>query len=158
MAALHMYRYYWTCIDYASSGSRSIQSVGTPYRGTNVAGNLASLGSAFNQGCGYNTDLTESGADNWLSNIPYWARSLVNYYTTSFEDNWWSYDYCNLATDFFLDNPEDGAVEKSRGQLSGANNRGHTLGQCHSKGSGWTLTHQCEDYGRNNQMNSLARY
>ena len=153
-----MYARWWTCIDGASSGSRRIQSVGTPYRGTHLAGTLAILGGTFGQGCGYNHDLTERVADKWLSNIPYWARSLVNYYTTSFEDNWWSYDYCNLATDFFLDNPEDGAVEKSRGQLSGANNRGHTLGQCHSKGSGWTLTHQCEDYGRNNQMNSLARY
>ena len=42
-ASLHLYTYYWSGLDY-SSGSRMIQTVGTPYAGTPLAGNLASLG------------------------------------------------------------------------------------------------------------------
>ena len=156
MAALHLYNYYWSCIDYPSTGSRSIQSVGTPYRGTSLAGSLAAIGEIFDNGCGYNYDLTESGADRWLRSMRPWARAKVNYYTTAFKDNWWSYDYCHLATDSFLDDPDDGVVEKGRGQLSGGNNRGHKSGQCHS--SGMYHGPQYNDRSRNNQMNSYAMY
>jgi len=133
-----------------------IQSVGTPYQGTALAGNLAVLGDVFGAGCGTNTDLTESGAPNWLSNISSWARAQVHYYTTTFEDKWWRYDYCHLATDLFLSDPEDGTTEKSRGQLPGGNNRGHKDKQCHN--TGMRDPPQCQDYGRNVEMNSNARY
>jgi hypothetical protein len=156
MAALHLYNNYWSCVDYPTSGSRSIQSVGTPYRGTNLAGTLAGIGAVFGQGCGYNYDLTEEGADRWLRSIATWARGKVNYYTTSFKDNWWSYDYCQIATDPFLSDPDDGTVEKSRGQLSGGNNRGHKDGQCHS--TGMKEMPQYRDSNRNRSMNSYARY
>ena len=75
----------------------------------------------FGAGCdGTQNDLTESGATSWLSNIPSWARSeVINFYTTSFEDKWWRFDYCNMVTDLFLSDPEDGTTEKGRGQLSG---------------------------------------
>ena len=43
-ASLHLYTYYWSGLDYASNGSRLIQSVGTPYQGTPLAGKLAALG------------------------------------------------------------------------------------------------------------------
>ena len=43
-ASLHLYTYYWSGLDYATGGSRLIQSVGTPYQGTALAGNLAALG------------------------------------------------------------------------------------------------------------------
>ena len=56
-ASLHLYTYYWSGLDY-SSGSRLIQSVGTPYQGTALAGNLALLGQLFGAGCGTNWDLT----------------------------------------------------------------------------------------------------
>lgn len=133
-----------------------IQSVGSPYRGTALAGSLAALGDVFGAGCGTQNDLTESGADAWLSYIPTWARSQVHYYTTSFEDNWWSYDYCNSFTDPFLSDPDDGVVAKSRAQLSGGNNRGHTEGWCHS--TGMSDTAQYYDSGRNSVMNSNAAY
>jgi pimeloyl-ACP methyl ester carboxylesterase len=68
-AALHLYTYYWSCLDDAGN-VRLIQSVGTPYQGTPLAGNIALLGNIFGVGCGYNYDLTYNGAAGWLSGIP----------------------------------------------------------------------------------------
>ncbi len=153
-ASLHLYTYYWSGLDY-STGNRMIQSVGTPYQGTPLAGNLAALGDVFGVGCGYNSNLTTSGASSWLSGIPTWARNQVHYYTTSFATKWWRYDYCSLGTDVFLSDPEDGVIEKSRGQLSGATNRGHKTGWCH--------THDMRDPGqtgdssRNSTMSANAK-
>ena len=156
-AALHLYTYYWSCLDYATGGgSRMIQSVGTPYQGTALAGNLAVLGQIFGVGCGASYDMTYSGASNWLSGIPSWARSEVNYYTTSFKDRWWAYDYCHIATDLLLNDPDDGTTEKSKGQLSGGINRGHRTGQCHT--SGMRDLEQTKDQGRNQDMANNARY
>ncbi|MCB1583516.1 MAG: conditioned medium factor [Xanthomonadales bacterium] len=152
-ASLHLYTYYWSGLDNAGSG-RLIQSVGTPYQGTPLAGNLAALGDIFGVGCGYNANLTVSGASSWLSGIPTWARSKVNYYTTSFTDKWWRYDYCNMASDLVLSDPEDGTTEKSRGQLSGAVNRGHTTGQCHTEGMRDMA--QTRDGSRNSSMSANA--
>ncbi len=152
-AALHLYSRYWSGLDYASGG-RIIQSVGTPYQGTSLAGNLALIGDIFGAGCGTNTDLTYSGASNWLSTIPSWARAEVDYYTTSFKTRWWAYDYCHLATDLFLDDPEDGTTEKWSGQLSGAANKGHKKGWCHT--GGMRDPAQYRDASRNSSMNSRA--
>ncbi len=107
-------------------------------------------------GCGYNDDITEDGARRWLADIPYWARSKVHYYTTSFKDNWWSYDYCDWATDIILDDPDDGAVEKGRGQLPGGNSAGHKEGWCHT--TGMDEPAQYRDYSRNVQMNGRVQY
>ncbi len=152
-AALHLYSRYWSGLDYATGG-RIIQSVGTPYQGTALAGNLAALGEVFGAGCGKNTDLTYSGASNWLATIPSWARSQVDYYTTSFNTKWWRYDYCHLATDLFLNDPEDGTTEKWSGQLSGAVNKGHKKGWCHT--TGMRDPAQTTDSSRNSSMNSRA--
>lgn len=152
-AALQLYAKFWSGLDDASSGSL-IQSVGTPYQGTALAGNLAAIGDVFGAGCGTNTDLTYNGASNWLSTIPTWARNKVEYYTTSFDTAWWRYDYCHLATDLFLDDPEDGTTEKWSGQLSGGINKGHKTGQCHT--SGMRDPAQTKDSGRNSSMSSRA--
>ncbi|MGB0513305.1 MAG: hypothetical protein ACPGJE_00535, partial [Wenzhouxiangellaceae bacterium] len=95
-AATHLYTYYWSGLDFASGG-RLIQSVGTPYHGTALAGNLAAIGDVFGVGCGTNSNLTYSGSASWLAGIPSWARAAVNYYTTSFTDLWWRWDYCNAV-------------------------------------------------------------
>lgn len=152
-AALHLYSKYWSGLDNATGG-RLIQSVGTPYQGTALAGNLAAIGDVFGAGCGTNTDLTYSGASNWLSTIPTWARNQVDYYTTSFDTAWWSYDYCHLATDLFLDDPEDGTTEKWSGQLSGGVNKGHKKGWCHT--GGMRDPAQTKDGSRNSTMESNA--
>ncbi len=154
MAATHLYNYYWSGLDNAT-GARLIQSVGTPYKGTNLAGVLAALGSLFGVGCSSNTDLTYSGASSWLAGIANSSRAKVNYYTTSFRStNWWTNDYCNFASDLVLSDPEDGTTEQTNGQLSGATNRGHTTGQCHT--SGMRDPAQYLDSSRNSTMNANA--
>ncbi|MCB1595840.1 MAG: conditioned medium factor, partial [Xanthomonadales bacterium] len=153
-ASLHLYTYYWSGLDY-STGSRMIQSVGTPYQGTPLAGNLAAIGDVFGVGCGTNSNLTTSGASSWLSGIPTWARNEIHYYTTSFETKWWRYDYCSMGTDVFLSDPEDGVIEKSRGQLSGGNNKGHKTGWCHS--SDMRDPAQTADSSRNSTMSYYAK-
>lgn len=156
-ACTHLYTYYWSCLDYAAiGGSRLIQTVGTPYHGTALAGNLAAIGAVFGIACGSNNDLTYSGAAAWLSGIPSWARAAVRYYTTSFKDVWWRWDYCHVATDLVLSDPEDGTTELAYGQLSGATNGGHTYGQCHT--TEMRDPGQTTDYGRNSDMNVNARY
>ena len=153
-AALHLLTYYWSGLDRAT-GSRLIQSVGTPYQGTNLAGILASLGGWFGVGCSSNNDLSYSGATAWLRGIPTSSRARVNYYTTSFRTtNWWTNDFCNFATDLVLSDPEDGTTEQAKGQLSGAVNRGHTTGQCHT--AGMRDPAQFLDSGRNSVMSSNA--
>ena len=153
-ASLHLYTYYWSGLDYATGGTRLIQSVGTPYQGTALAGNLALLGQIFGAGCGSNYDLTYSGAAAWLANIPSWARAKIYYHTTSFSDVWWRYDYCNIATDPFLSDPDDGVVERAYAQLSGANNLGHKTGWCHT--GGMRDPAQTTDASRNSNMNANA--
>jgi hypothetical protein len=154
MATLHLYTYYWSGLDNAT-GNRLLQSVGTPYKGTNLSGILATIGSWFGVACGSNSDLTYSGASAWLAGIPSWARAKVNYYTTSFKyTNWWTNDYCNFATDLVLSDPEDGTTEQVNGQLSGGVNRGHVTGECHT--SGMRDPAQYLDSGRNATMNSNA--
>ncbi len=153
-ASLHLYTYYWSGLDNAT-GARLIQSVGTPYKGTNLAGILATLGSWFGVGCGTNDNLSYSGASAWLAGIPTASRAKVNYYTTAFRTtNWWTNDYCQIATDLVLSDPEDGTTEQANGQLSGGVNRGHTSGQCHT--SGMRDPAQYNDSSRNATMNSNA--
>lgn len=148
-AALHLYTYYWSGLDNAGAG-RLLQSVGTPYKGSPLAGVIAALGEVFGVRCGYNYNLTVIGANSWLSGIPTWARNKVNYYSTSFKDSWWRPDWCKLASDPILIDPDDGVVEKFRAQLAGGINRGHTEGQCHTKNMRDPA--QTLDFNRNNIM------
>lgn len=152
-AALHLYNYYWSGLDNAGAG-RLIQSVGTPYRGTSLAGNLAVLGSIFGVGCGSNTDLTYSGAASWLAGIASWARAKTNFHTTSFKDRSFVYDYCHLGSDLLLSDPDDGTTEKTYGQLSGGVNLGHKTGWCHT--SGMRDPAQTTDSSRNSNMSANA--
>jgi len=153
MAALHLYTFYWSGLDWAD-GPRLIQSVGTPYQGTPLAGDLAGIGGIFGQGCGENFDLSPDGAPIWLASIPSASRQKVFYYTTSFEDQFLVFDFCNLVTDLVLSDPDDGVIEMFRGQLPGANNRGHVEGWCHT--SGMRDPAQTIDFSRNTEMNANA--
>ena len=67
----------------------------------------------------------------------------------------WRYDYCSLGTDLFLSDPEDGVIEKSRGQLSGATNRGHKTGWCHT--ADMRDPGQTGDSSRNSTMSNYAK-
>ena len=62
---------------------RVVQSLGTPYRGSPLAGILAYLADLlFGYGCGANENLTYCGAEEWLCGIPLDKRAAVYYYTT----------------------------------------------------------------------------
>ncbi|MFT7664911.1 MAG: hypothetical protein ACI87A_003145 [Planctomycetota bacterium] len=152
LAALHLYTFYWSGLDNAV-GSRLIQSVGSPYQGTALAGDLSLLGSIFGAGCGENADLTYTGSALWLANIPSWARDDVYYFTTSFFDGFF-FDFCSLATDLFLDDPDDGVTEMAYGQLPGANNMGHKESWCHT--TGMSDPAQYFDTSRNLSMDASA--
>jgi hypothetical protein len=140
-AALHLLAFYASPLDHAL-GSRRIQSVATPYQGTP----LASLG-AF--ACGVNDDMTPAGAAAWLANVPSWARAEVHYWTTSDAGS-----ACNFLTSLFLTDPEDGTVEKFRGQLPGANDMGHATGWCHTTGMSYPANYN--DHVRNQAMDAAA--
>jgi hypothetical protein len=148
LAALHLYTFYESGLEHAV-GDRLIQSVGSPYQGTPLAGNLAVIGQIFGGGCGENNDMTPSGAAAWLSTIPSWARDKVFYWTTSDAGS-----ACNILTNLFLSNPEDGVVEMAKGQLPGGHNMGHKTGWCHTTGMSYPANYT--DHVRNAEMNVEA--
>ncbi|MFM7050749.1 MAG: hypothetical protein ACKOYN_01250 [Planctomycetota bacterium] len=150
-AGLHLYAFYWSGLDWAGPG-RLIQCVGSPFEGTPMAGNLAALGEVFGVQCGQNYDMTPAGAAAWLSTVPTAPRAKVFTHTTTFTDNWWSFDYCNIVTDAFLSDPEDGVVEHSSGHFPGANDMGIKTGWCHV--SGMRDPDQATDAARNAVMNT----
>ena len=150
-AALHLYTFYWSGLDWAGPG-RIIQTLGTPFKGSGIAGNLAALGEIFGVQCGANNDMTYAGAAAWLSTIPTSARAKVFSHTTTFTDNWFGNDYCNFFTDLFLTDPEDGVTENSSGHITGGNNMGLKSGWCHT--AGMRDPNQCTDSQRNAVLNS----
>lgn len=64
------------------SGGRKLQSIGTPYYGSPLAGLIAWLGSILGIGCGSNDDLTYRAAQQWVSKLPPEKQKEVFYYTT----------------------------------------------------------------------------
>jgi hypothetical protein len=164
MAALHLYNYYWSGLDNAGTG-RLIQSVGTPYQGTELMDLPDILIDWFT--CGTNYDLSPSGAIQWLDGISTASREQVNYYSTSFEDAWWCLinpicPFCNPITSAILDGPfgaDDGVVGYSKAQLPDGVNQGHKKGWCHT--GAWYMNNlfndpQTTDGSRNNEMNENA--
>ncbi|MBG81569.1 MAG: hypothetical protein CMJ39_12795 [Phycisphaerae bacterium] len=152
-AALHLYAFYWSGLDWASDG-RLVQALGTPFTGTSLAGDISVLGELFGFGCGVNYDMTYDGATQWLSYIPTVAREATWTWTSTFEDNWWSYDYCHILTDLILWDPEDGVVENSEGDLDGGNNMGTTIGWCHIKNM--AEPREVNDTNRSSEMDAEA--
>jgi len=132
-ASLHLHTFYWSGMDWAGPG-RLIQTLGSPFKGTPMAGNLAALGQVFGVQCGANYDMTTTGATAWLTTVPTSVRARAYTHTTTFTDNPFSYDYCNVLTDGFLTDPEDGVTEHSAGHITGANNMGLKTGWCHIAG------------------------
>ena len=154
-ACTHLYNYYWSFLDYTATGTRKIQAIATPFEGTALAGNVAALGDIFGAGCGYNYDMTYDGAANWLSGIASWAKSQVYARTVSFTDKWWRYDYCHLASDVLLSDPDDGTVEKWSGFVGGMNSLGHKTGWCHT--TGMRDPPVLTDHTSNQQFNAAAQ-
>ena len=150
-AALHLKTFYWSGLDWAGPG-RLMQCVGSPLEGTPLAGNLAALGAALGIQCGSNYDITPDGAAVWLAGIPTAARAKLHTYTTTFRNVPIIYDYCNIVTDVFLSDPEDGVVEHAAGHIVGAQDMGLTVGWCHV--SGMRDPAQTGDSARNAVLNA----
>jgi hypothetical protein len=107
LAALHLLTFYWSKQDTASTNNpdhRTIQTIGSPWKGNSLAGTIAGLGKIFNVGCGENYDLTQSGSAQWLPTISMAMRAKVYYATTQYK----SWSYCNLAANAVLKWPNDG--------------------------------------------------
>ena len=93
--------------------------------------------------------MTPTGSAAWLASIPSWARAEVHYWTTSNSGS-----VCNFFTNLVLGSPNDGTIEMVRGQLPGADNRGHKTGWCHT--TGMSNPAQYTDATRNAEMNTQA--
>ena len=59
-------------------------------------------------------------------------------------------------TDFILDDPNDGVVEKKRAQLPGGNWVSHTQRECHGEKRMMEYPSQCLNATRNGEMNKHA--
>jgi hypothetical protein len=152
-ASLHLLTFYWSKQDTAQlpAGHRLIQTVGSPWRGSGLAGSMASIGGAFGVGCGKNHDLTHEGSAQWLTTIPSKTRSFVYYHTSQFPKG----GYCSWGANWVLESPNDGTTELEYANLDGGNNVSHTLGWCHVT----EMNHppQCHDHTRNKEMNTFAK-
>ncbi len=153
LAMLHLHAYYWTNLELAQ-GTRLLQSVGSPYQGSAIAGSSANMGKVFGVGCGENFDLTHDGAALWLSGINSTAvLDDVYFYTTQYQTGS-LVNYCSLPTNLILSWPNDGVTEFDYAPLPGAHNAGHTFGECHT--TNMHFPPQCWDDSRDAEINTKA--
>jgi len=135
MVALHILNYYHTGLTRFENG-REIQTLGTPWKGSELAGSIGSIASVFGLGCGSNSDLSVDGSINWLSKLNIYTYSSVYYYTTTYDTSSIFSEYCSLVTSPLLIGFDDGVTSLNSGQLTNqnvvANNMGNTEGQCHT--------------------------
>jgi len=154
LASMHLKAYYWSGLD-SATGGRVIQSVGSPYKGCSLAGNLADLGGLFGAGCGAQNDLAPNGAQTWLSKVPKDAQDKVYYYTTTYDDSWFLAPACVTASGLVLHSPNDGTCEiKYSTPDKGGSNMGTTKKFCHTDGMNYPP--QTKDASRNTVMNNNA--
>jgi hypothetical protein len=141
MIAVTLKNYYVTCLDNNPSipggRDRLIQTLGTPWMGTPLAGDPAKFGQNFNFGCGPVPDLTPDGAINWKTNIRNQTISEVHYYTTTYSESVDNFDFCNVVTELLLDRVNDGTVELAKAGLEPiefSQYEGDTTKECHTTG------------------------
>jgi len=151
--SVHILNYYWAGLDKVTGG-RKVQTLGAPFQGCGMAGTAADFGRLFGAGCGRNDDLTRDGSALWLRGITTQTRNQVYYYTTTYQLGKLIGDYCNLGANIILDWPNDGVTELDYAYLSGANNQGNTLQQCHTGSMKYKA--QYDDHTRNQLINALA--
>jgi hypothetical protein len=152
LAAAHLHNYYFSGLEFAEGG-RLIQSVGSPYKGSTLAGVLALIGEVFGIGCGPNVDLARDGAELWLKGISNHTRQDVFYFTTTYKNSFFG-GYCVLGENLLILTPNDGTAELPLTVLEGANYMGNTEGWCHTDDMSYPP--QTHDHVRNAVMNSKA--
>jgi len=157
-ASLHLFSFYWSQTDLlynyenrTKSNGYIIQTVGTPWLGSGLAGNLAELGRSLGIGCGNNKDLTYDGSKNWMTTVPKSARQEVMFYTTQYAD--WS--WCNVAVNAVLTWPNDGTSENKYSTLPDGVSGGHKKSWCHT--TGMSYPSQTTDINRNKILDANAR-
>ncbi|GAM27159.1 hypothetical protein SAMD00019534_103340 [Acytostelium subglobosum LB1] len=132
LASLHLLTFYHSNLDLSLAlPGRTVQSIGSPYQGTGLAGSLATIGSAIGIGCSANDGMTLDGAALWLSSIPMEKRAII-YFTTTQYNTGGLVNYCNLAANSVLKWPNDGVTDSEHNQLPGANFANHFKGWCHT--------------------------
>ena len=163
------------------SGGRKLQSIGTPYYGSPLAGLIAWLGSILGIGCGSNDDLTYRAAQQWVSKLPPEKQKEVFYYTTQVSGECCrrkvdaklikvtvcccplplQYKYNNILDHFclpgasaVLSQPNDGVAELDKTPLPYGNPVQHYIGECHTVLMHWPP--QCKDHTRNQEINAAA--
>jgi len=151
--AAHLANYFFTGNDYATGGFR-IQSVGTPFQGCTAAGGLADLGDIFGIGCGSNNDLSLDGSRSWLTGITTEIRKLCYFYTTTYEQNKFFGDWCNLPINAILQWPNDGTTEIKHAPMVGGVNLGNSEKECHT--TGMSYPPQYHNPTRNQKMSRDA--
>jgi len=152
-ALTHLLSFYNSGLDLAVPlEGRVIQSLGSPYQGTPVAGNAAKLGELFGVGCGTNFDLTPDGAKLWIAGIPPDVRQHVSTYITQYNTGS-LLNYCNLAVNIAgVKKPNDGCTEVDYAGLDGSNFLGTKKGWCHTTGMNHPA--QYTDVERNKRMDA----
>jgi len=152
-ALTHLLSFYNSGLDLAVPlEGRVIQSLGSPYQGTPIAGNAARLGELFGVGCGPNFDLAPDGAKLWLSIVPPDVRQHVSTYITQYNTGSFL-NYCNLAVNIAgVRKPNDGCTEVDTAGLEGSNFLGTKKGWCHTTGMNHPA--QYTDVERNRQMDA----
>ncbi|KYR03098.1 conditioned medium factor [Tieghemostelium lacteum] len=134
---LHLYTYYHSGLDLSLAYPGYIlQSMGTPYQGTALAGTLASIGDVVGIGCSSNDDLTVDGAALWLNTIPMDKRSKVFYTTTQYKTGS-LINYCSLPANIALKFPNDGVVDNDHAALYGGTYVNNIKGWCHTTDFKW---------------------
>jgi len=155
LASTHLITFYWTGADNhmsPSNASRIVQSVGSPYLGTAVAGYIAAIGRLVGIACGSNFDLTHEGAAMWSSLIPRSTREHIYYTTTTWEGN---FSYCSLPLNSVLTFKNDGACENQYGNLEHANPVAQNLpAWCHTRTMNFPS--QCTNSQMNYDYNANA--
>ena len=153
MVSAHLLNYFETGLDYAS-GTRRIQTLGTPWKGSSAAGTAASLGSIFGIGCGSVSDLTTDGARLWLTGITAETQKEIYFYTTTYEQGNFFGDYCSMPMNAVLEWPNDGVTELDHAILPSGNYMGNTQKQCHT--TDMKYMSQYDDAARNAVMSAAA--
>lgn len=155
LASTHLVSFYWTGADNFPESEiplRIIQSVGSPYRGTAIAGYIATLGRILGIACGSQFDLQHTGAQLWLSLIPKVVRKNLYYTTTTWDGN---YSYCSLPLNSILTYKNDGVCENQFAEIEHANPVHQNLqGWCHIDTMRYPS--QCQNSELNKKYNELA--
>ena len=161
LVALTIMNYYFTPLNEAKNFNDSkptvyIQSIGSPYQGTPLADNAASIEYFFGAGCGANSDLSITGTANWITGISQFAIQRVFYYTTTGSPD--PEFKCNFVTDLFLEDFNDGITELSHALLPdfnvGKRYMGNSYRECHTTDMNYPA--QYLNTNRNSIMNASA--